>query len=182
VSTFWSATARAGGRTAGRRARYRFRHAWTVPGTRPEAVYDVLADVAGYPSWWRSVRAVGRLADDEALVACRSRLPKTLHLVLRPRVQDREGGVLEASLDGELVGWSRFALAPRTAPGGGEAGVAVCYQQEVETPGRVLDWAGRVARPLLVWNHAQMMRTLQADLAERLGVSASGRRTPGPPA
>jgi hypothetical protein len=146
---------------------YRFRSGWLVRGVTVPEVYDVLRDVAGYPDWWRSVRAVGRLADDAALVACRSRVPKTLHLVLRPVVEDRDGGVLEATLEGDLVGVSRFELRTEGP------GVAVDYRQQVDTPGVLLRLAGRVARPLLVWNHEQMMRALQEDLAARL--SASGR-------
>lgn len=150
---------------------YRFASTWTV-GAGPAAapvtvgeVYDVLADVAAYPDWWRSVRAVGRLAEDVALVACRSRVPKTLNLVLAPVVRDREAGVLEAALDGDLVGWSRFHLSATR-----DGRVLVSYAQEVDTPGRLLSWAGRVVRPALEWNHEQMMRALQADLAARLGV------------
>ena len=151
---------------------YRFRSAWEVPGATVPQVYDVLRDVAGYPDWWRSVLAVGRLADDAALVACRSRVPKTLHLVLRPVVEDRDSGVLEAALEGDLVGVSRFELQQ------GDGAVAVDYHQEVDTPDGLLRLAGRVARPLLVWNHEQMMRALREDLAARL--SASGPRTPAP--
>jgi hypothetical protein len=150
---------------------YRFASSWQLrPGPEREdrpltvgEVYDVLQDVAAYPEWWRSVVAVGRVADDVALVACRSRMPTTLHLVLSPVVRDRDGGVLEAALTGDLVGWSRFAL---TAAGEGQ--VCVDYAQQVDTTGRFLGWAGRVARPVLEWNHQQMMRALETDLAARL--------------
>lgn len=156
---------------AGPAPAYRFASTWELgPGPdradRPLTVgevYDVLEDVASYPEWWRSVVAVGRVAEDVALVACRSRMPTTLHLVLRPVLRDRDGGVLEAALTGDLVGWSRFALTAAA-----EGRVSVDYAQEVDTTGRFLGWAGRVARPVLRWNHRQMMQALEVDLAARV--------------
>lgn len=149
------------------RPAYRFHSTWTVPGPATAGiVWDVLQDVAAYPSWWRSVPAVGRLAEDAALVVCRSRLPKTLYVELRPVRQDRAAGVLEASLTGDLVGWSRFELGDR------DHGVTVDYRQEVRTPGRLLTAAGVLLRPVLEWNHAQMMRALESDLAARVGACA----------
>lgn len=87
-------------------ASYTFRSEWTFPAT-PDVLYDVLEDVGDYPRWWPQVRAVAHLGDESALVACRSLLPYTLHVELRPQVRDRASGVLEASLHGDLVGRSR---------------------------------------------------------------------------
>ena len=141
---------------------YQFESRWLQPGADVATVYDVLEDVAAYPAWWRSVPAVVRLAEDEALLLCRSRLPKTIRLVMRPLRQDRDAGVLHASLAGDLVGWSRFDLT--AVP----SGVVLHYTQQVDTPGRLMSLAGRLARPVLVWNHQQMMRALREDLATRL--------------
>ena len=155
---------------------YRFRSEWVLRGPTVGEVYDALVDVEHYPTWWRSIPAVGKLDDDTALVACRSRVPTTLHLVLRPQVRDRDAGILEAELAGDLVGWSRFTLSPH------HEGVHISYDQEVDTPGWLMTLAGKVARSLLVWNHEQMMLALRDDLAIRLAsrssdgpLSASGR-------
>lgn len=140
---------------------YTFRSEWTLPG-RPVELYDVLEDVASYPTWWPQVRAVAAVGEEAALVACRSFLPYTLHVELRPRVRDRAGGVLEAALGGDLVGHGRWQL--RADP---EGRTRVRYDQTVRTSTRLLRAASRVARPALEANHAWMMRGALTGLAGR---------------
>lgn len=132
-------------------ARYRFESRWHVPVPRGE-LFDLLADVGGYPGWWPQVRAVARLDDATARVVVRSLLPYSLDLVLERAVEDREAGVLEARIRGQLDGWSRWLLH------GHRAETLVLYEQEVTTPGRLMSVASAVARPALVANHAWMMR------------------------
>lgn len=141
-------------------ATYTFRSEWTVPAPADE-LYDVLEDVAGYPAWWPQVRAVARLDDETALVACRSLLPYTLHVELSPRVRDRSGGVLEASLDGDLVGHSRWTLDTSGA------GTRMVYDQQVHAPSALMRRLTRVARPVLEANHGWMMRGALRGLAGR---------------
>ena len=45
---------------------YRFSGTWTVPAA-PEAVAALLVDLERYPSWWREIRAVASLGEDDAL-------------------------------------------------------------------------------------------------------------------
>lgn len=130
---------------------YRFETRWTLPVPR-DRLFEVLADVAGYPAWWPQVRAVARLNDDTAHVVARSLLPYSLDLVLTRVVEDPAAGVLEAGIAGQLEGWSRWTLR-----GDGRT-TAVRYEQEVTTPGRLMTAASAVARPALVANHAWMMR------------------------
>jgi hypothetical protein len=130
---------------------YRFRNDWSLPSPRGE-LFDMLADVGGYPSWWPQVRAVRRVDDDTAHVVARSLLPYSIDLVLERAVEDRSAGVLEARIRGQLEGWSRWTLRG-TGPT-----TAVCYEQEVEVRGRLLRAGSSVARPLLLANHAWMMR------------------------
>jgi hypothetical protein len=151
---------------------YRFERRWQVDAPL-EAVYDVLVDLEHYPLWWPQVRAVASLGPDHALVVCRSMLPLTLHLELRPAVRDRERGRLQVSIDGDLAGWSRFTLT-----GLGE-GVEVGYLQEVEARRRLLD-AGRWARPLVTANHSWMMQAGEHGLARRLSARHDGRTAPSP--
>ncbi len=132
-------------------AAYRFESRWSVPAGR-EDLFDVLADVGGYPTWWPQVRAVAKVDDDTAHVVARSLLPYSLDLLLTRAVEDRDTGVLEARITGQLDGWSRWTLRP--AP----EGTALRYEQEVTTPGRLMTAASAVARPVLVANHAWMMR------------------------
>jgi hypothetical protein len=139
---------------------YRFLSTWTVPA-RPAWVYDVLEDVGGYPAWWPQVRAVAAVGDETALVACRSVLPYTLHIELRPAVRDRTAGVLEADLSGDLVGSCAWRL--RASAGG----TRLHFTQQVVTPGRWLRALTRVARPALELNHDLMMRGARRGLAGR---------------
>lgn len=141
-------------------ATYAFTEDWTVPRPRRE-LYDVLVDVERYPSWWPQVRAVTKLDEDVALVACRSLLPYTLHLELRPVRRDREAGVLEAALDGDLVGGCAWTLSDEPD------GTRMRFVQEVSLPSRWLRRASTVARPLLVANHAWMMRGALRGLSGR---------------
>jgi hypothetical protein len=132
-------------------ASYRFDNSWSVPADR-DLLYDLLADIAGYPQWWPQVRAVARVDDDSAHVVARSLLPYSLDMVLTRAVEDRRSGVLEARLSGQLDGWCRWTLRE------GRGLTDVVYEQEVTTPGRLMNAASAVARPALVANHAWMMR------------------------
>lgn len=149
---------------------YRFENRWCLPADRDE-LFDVLADVGTYPSWWPQVRAVARLDEDTAHVVARSLLPYSLDLVLTRAVEDRAAGVLEARITGQLDGWSRWTLKSVTR------GTALRYEQEVTTPGALMAAASRVARPALVANHAWMMRGGRRGLL-RLGRERAGRTTP----
>ncbi|MGZ4448021.1 MAG: SRPBCC family protein [Nocardioides sp.] len=139
---------------------YRFSSRWQL-GADPRRVYDVLEDVAAYPQWWPQVRAVAAAGEEVALVACRSALPYTLHVELRPVVRDRDGGELTASLAGDLVGTCSWRLG--TVPGG----TVLHFEQQVTTPGRGLRAMARVARPALELNHAWMMRGARRGLTGR---------------
>ena len=147
-------------------SRYRFRSAWQVDAD-DDAVFDVLADFASYPRWWRQIRSVERIDEDTASVLCRSALPYVLQVRARRTCEDRERGALEVRLTGDLDGWSRWTLRPdgrRTS---------LVYEQEVVVHRATLRWAGLVGRPLLRLNHAWMMRSGRLGLARWMaGVGA----------
>lgn len=151
---------------------FRFEHRWLLDATR-DAAYDVLVDLERYPEWWPQVKAVVKLGEDHGLVLCRSLLPVTLRLELRPTVRDPEAGVLEVSIHGDLRGWSRFTLTP--TPGG----LDVHYEQEVETQRPALD-ATRLVRRVVTANHTWMMRGCRRGLGSRV-TSAAGRGTAASP-
>lgn len=130
---------------------YRFRSEWVAPMATAE-VYELLVDIAGYPRWWPQVKAVAKIDDDTAFVVCRSVLPYVLEFEMASTRQDRANGVLEAELHGDLLGRCRWTMSAS-----GED-TQLVFEQEVTTPGRLLTIASRFARPLLVLNHAWMMR------------------------
>lgn len=140
---------------------YCFEHRWTLP-LPADHLFDVLADVEGYPAWWPQVRAVARIDDDSAHVVAQSWLPYSLDLVLTRGVEDRAAGVLEARLGGQLDGWARWSLRST-----GTSSTVVHYVQEVTVRGRLVGAASRVARPLLVANHDAMMRGARDGLLRR---------------
>lgn len=144
---------------------YEFADAWTV-GADVDRVAAVLTDLEHYPAWWPQVRAVASLGPDEAWVRCRSTLPYTLDLVLT--AVSRTPPVVEVALSGDLEGFARFRLSPA------EAGTRLEFTQSV-TVGGAMALASYVARPVLEWNHRQMMRGCRDGL--RRAVCAGGAAT-----
>jgi hypothetical protein len=136
-----------------------------------EELLDVLADVEGYPGWWPQVRSVERVDEESARVRARSFLPYTLLLLLTRSVEDRNAGVFEARITGDLEGWSRWCVQPA-----GD-GCVVRYDQEVTVPGPALRAASTLGRPLLVANHGWMMSGARRGLQRRLnpGRGPAGR-------
>jgi hypothetical protein len=134
---------------------YSFREEWTVDA-HPGRVRDVLVDLERYPRWWREVRAVAKVSDDDALVVCRSALPYDLELHLH--AVHREVDLLETAIGGDLVGHARYRIAAHGT------GTRLRFEQEVDVAGRVLGLASRLARPVLVWNHDRMMRSCLSGL------------------
>ena len=134
---------------------YSFREQWTV-AAEPGRVRDVLVDLERYPRWWREVRAVAKLSDDDALVVCRSVLPYDLELHLH--AVHRDDDLLETAIEGDLVGHARYRIAAH-----GE-GTRLQFEQDVDVTGRLLGLASRLARPVLVWNHDRMMRSCLSGL------------------
>jgi hypothetical protein len=154
---------------------YRFVSRWRVdvPG---RLVYDVLADLAGYPEWWPQVRSVEAVSEDCARVVCRSFLPYTLRFDMYRARADRREGVLEARLVGDLYGWARWTVRP----GGRRADLL--YEQRVTTPAPLLRSLARHGRLLLELNHAWMMRSGRRGLERHLSArarasSGAGRST-----
>ena len=140
----------------------RFRFSSTLNLAAPrEQVHAVLVDLEFYGEWWPQVRAVAKLDAEKALVVCRSTLPYDLELHLT--AVSRSTDVLEVEINGPIRGWARYHLDERTP------GVTVLRcEQEVYAVSRTMVFASYVARPLLVWNHRQMMRGLESGLRARL--------------
>jgi ribosome-associated toxin RatA of RatAB toxin-antitoxin module len=142
-------------------SRYRFRSVWTLPVSR-DAVYDVVADLGAYPQWWPQVRTVERIDESTAALVCRSWLPYDLRFRASAVREDREAGILEATLTGDLEGWSRWTLTAH------RAGTSLRYEQEVVTRAALLRRLAPIARPAMRLNHAVMMRACRRGLARRL--------------
>lgn len=126
------------------------------------SVFAVLEDAQSWPQWWPQIRRVTAYDDVTGQVRIRSLLPMTLVLEVTSEVVDAAHGRLRARLDGDLRGWAQFTV--EDAAGGTRLG----YRQETtlvhpDLPGPL----ARAARPLLVANHALMMRSGVRGLTAR---------------
>ncbi|MGH2699913.1 MAG: SRPBCC family protein [Actinomycetota bacterium] len=130
---------------------YRFRSEWELAAPRGR-VFDVLRRGETYERWWPEVKRASRLNDGRYELVARSFLPYELHMVLTESVVDEGAGILEASIMGDLKGFSRWTLLER-----GDRTIAV-FDEEVVTHKRLLDVLAPLARPLLRYNHTVMMR------------------------
>ena len=146
-----------------RGTRYRFRTVWELPGARPAAVYSVLVEAEDYPSWWPQVREARRTGADTGAARFRSRLPFDLRVVVRETCRDPRTGVIEATMSGDLCGGTRW-----TVLSDGHGGSRAVHEQDVEVAKPLLRLLSVPARPLLLANHALMMRAGRRGLLRRL--------------
>lgn len=109
------------------------------------------------------------LDEHTAEVRCRATLPYDLVFRSRQAIRDREGGVLEANLEGDLDGFSRWTIR---AEGSGTLAV---FDEEVVATKRLLQVLAPVARPVFTANHELMMRHGQRGLRTYVAGVALGR-------
>jgi hypothetical protein len=142
-------------------SRYLFTSRWHLPATTKE-VYSALVDVAAYPLWWPQVRSARQVDDNSGEIRCRSLLPYDLVFVAHREIEDAEGGILRARLDGDLNGVSQWSIRAD-----GEGSLAV-FDEDVTVGNPLVRVAGRFARPVLRYNHDLLMRAGERGLAEYL--------------
>ena len=140
---------------------YVFRSEWRLR-TDPDAVYAALVDVASYPAWWPQVRSARQVDDVSGEIRCRSLLPYDLVFVVRQEVEDSDGRVLRARMDGDLAGTSQWTV---TADG---CGTLAVFDEDVVVRKSLVRVAGRLARPALRFNHDLMMRSGERGLRDHL--------------
>ena len=140
---------------------YRFQSIWHLD-VPPEVAYDVLRDVGTYKSWWPEIRDVWRIDDDSVDVRARSLLPYDLRFTMSRSRDDRDAGILEVRMTGELEGFSRFTVT------GTPHGSRLVFDEEVVTNKRLLNWLAPIARPAFRANHTLMMRHGLAGLTTYL--------------
>ncbi len=150
---------------------YRFRSVWHLDAP-PKDVYDALERLPDYPMWWREVKATDRLSEDSFRVRCQATLPYDLVFVSTQERRDPVERVLQARLQGDLDGFSRWNIGP--SPTGGTAAV---FEEEVVATKALLRRLAPVARPAFQANHYLMMRHGQAGLRTYLAGWKAGRET-----
>jgi hypothetical protein len=153
---------------------YRFRSQWQL-NAPPADVFGVLEALETYPSWWPEIRSVEVVAPDANRLTARSLLPYDLAFITRQARRDRDAMVLEATMTGDLEGFSRWTLR---ADG---AATAAVFEEEVITRKALLRRLAAVARPAFRANHTLMMRHgeqgLRTYLAGHLWQAPEARTT-----
>ncbi len=144
---------------------YSFRSVWT-PGAAAADVYLALAHLADYPAWWPEIKEVRPLGEDEYELRCRSLLPYDLVFTTHQTRRDPAARVLEAHLDGDLEGFSRWTV--QELPGGARA----TFEEEVVANKALLRKLDPLGRPAFRANHTLMMRHGERGLRTYL----AGRR------
>ena len=130
---------------------YKFRSTWHVSAA-PNDVYAVLERLPDYPLWWPQVRSATPAGNDTYELVCRSALPYELRFTTKQTVRDPVDRVLEASLSGDLEGFSRWTVSFDS-----NATLATFDEQVVATK-PLLRRLELVARPAFRANHTRMMR------------------------
>jgi hypothetical protein len=137
--------------------RYRFRRAWFLDA-HPDDVFEVLYAVPLYPGWWPHIRRVRRTGPERFEVLIRSVLPYRLRVNLARDTVDPQARVLQASMDGDLVGTSRWQLDSACG------GTRVRFEETAELARPWLVALEPAAIPLFTINHAAMMRAAERGL------------------
>ncbi|MBA3629959.1 MAG: polyketide cyclase [Actinobacteria bacterium] len=129
---------------------YEFHSAWSIDAV-PGELFDALNDVMRYPLWWPEIKEVVDLGGEGHLIVARSLLPYNLRFESRPGVVDREAGILETIMTGDLEGYSRWKLSPEGI------GTRVVFEERVDANKKLLRRLALVGRPLFIANHSLMM-------------------------
>jgi hypothetical protein len=140
---------------------------WSLAAPR-EAVWRALIAPEEWPSWWRAVAAVERLAAGDAdgvgavrRMTWRTALPYTLTFDMRT-IRVEPMALIEGRAAGELSGLGRWRLS------GDGARTNACYEWIVDVTKPWQRLLAPVLRPVFTWNHNVVMRWGEADLAHRL--------------
>lgn len=144
---------------------YVFRSQWRFAAAA-DRVYEILADVETYPSWWPQVRAARRIDDTSGELTCRSLLPYDLTFVIHRDEEDPGQRLLRARMTGDLNGTSQWTITAA------DDGTVAVFDEDVTVGTGLLRAAGRLLRPALRANHDHMMRSGEKGLRRHLATGA----------
>jgi hypothetical protein len=152
---------------------YRFRSVWRVDATAAEA-FTALSALTDYPAWWPQVRSATAVAPGTCELTVRSLLPYDLVVLVYQERRDPVGGVLEATLSGDLDGYAQWTFYP------GGTWARLIFEEEVLVNKALLRRLAVVTRPALRANHALMMHQGERGLRAYLAGLRAGRRPERP--
>jgi uncharacterized protein YndB with AHSA1/START domain len=139
------------------RQSYAFTSIWQIDAPI-QAVWDAIYHAERWPSWWPYIAAVDEVVPgDSSGVGAVRRYTWTTQLLYRLVFESRVTRVdapriLEASVDGQLMGSGRWSLTPT------ECGTLVRYDWDVHTRLAWMNVLAPIARPFFAWNHGAVMR------------------------
>ena len=119
-----------------------------------DALWDALTDTSRYPNWWpwlRKFDAPGLTPGTVAHCAVRAPLPYTLEFSVHVQAVE-VGHAVDTEVRGDLSGPARLVI-----DGNGAATSTARLTWEVELRVPMLSAVSRVARPVLVWAHDQIV-------------------------
>jgi uncharacterized protein YndB with AHSA1/START domain len=133
-----------------------------------EPVWQVLMAPEDWPSWWRAVARVERLAKDDATgvgavrrITWRTALPYTLTFAMRVTRVERMM-LIEGHSEDELDGIGHWTLRPVGTT------TYVRYDWIVELTRPWMRLAAPLLRPVFAWNHGVVMRWGYEGLTRKL--------------
>lgn len=150
-------------------AEYAFVTTWRIEAPI-EKVWDAIYHADRWPSWWKGVESVVKVAagDDQGVGSIRrytwkSRLPYRLVFEMRTTRVEKPVA-LEGEATGELTGTGRWQLSQ-------DGGITTArYFWNVRTTQAWMNLLAPLARPIFAWNHDIVMRQGGQGLARLLGV------------
>src|SRR5215212_5513844 len=143
--------------------RFEFFDEWRLAAD-PVAVWAVVRDVEGWPSWWPSVRSV-RLVDGRPRTTWefrfRTRLPYDMAFAAELERDDTLSGVA-TRVTGRVEGSGQWTASTI------EGGTLVRFDWEVAPQLAWMRAVAPIARPIFRWNHRSLMAEGARGLAKRL--------------
>jgi hypothetical protein len=136
---------------------YTFRSEWHLSAA-PDDVYHALERLPDYPLWWPEVRSVRPIGNEAYELTCRSTLPYDLRFTTKQAVRDPVARVLEATMTGDLEGFSRWTISVHPT------GTSATFDEEVVANKALLRKLELIARPAFKANHKRMMRNGERGL------------------
>lgn len=146
---------------------YSFVTVWKIEAPL-KTVWDVICDIEDLPNWWKAVVSVKVLdrgdADGVNFLTeqnWKGVLPYHLFLVSRTTAVDYLKSI-EIVACGDLQGMGKWTFSEA------EGIVTVQYNWDVKTTQKVISFLAFVLKPLLAWNHDEIMRWGALGLANKL--------------
>lgn len=131
-------------------------------------VWDVICDVENLPSWWKAVESIKVLdrGDSDGInflteQTWKGVLPYQLSMVSKTVAVDYLKSI-EIVASGDLDGRGKWTFSQQ------EGIVTVQYNWDVKTTQKLISFLAIVLKPLLAWNHNEIMRTGAIGLANKL--------------